>query len=165
MSYWDYNYGNYYAPTKPKEVKDGIKLQSKNIASTWWSKKWISLLESFGWDNRLERGRKYARRGQVMNFKIEKGIISAKVQGSASKPYSVKIEIKEFENNEWKKIIGEMGKQAIFTAKLLNREMPEDIEKAFDAAGVSLFPKRTDIEMNCSCPDSAIPCKHIAAVH
>jgi len=164
MSYWHYQH--YYTPTTPKKVEDGVKLQSKKIASTWWSKKWISLLDSFGWSNRLERGRKYAKRGQVMNFTIEKGIIKAKVQGSVSTPYSVKIEMKKFNNKEWKNIINEMGKQAVFIAKLLNSEMPEDIEKAFEAAGVSLFSKKkNDMKMYCSCPDFAVPCKHIAAVH
>ena len=166
MSYWDYGYG-YYTPTTPKEVKDGIKLQSKQIGSTWWSKKWISALESFTQSNRLERGRRYARRGQVMNFKIDdNGTVSAKVQGSASRPYSITIKIKPFSDSEWVKILEKMSDQALFIAALLSGEMPQDIEKAFSDAGVSLFPKsRKEIRTECSCPDYANPCKHIASVH
>ena len=166
MSYYDYGYG-FYTPTKPKEVKDGIKLQSSKVGSTWWSKKWISALESFTNTNRLERGRRYARKGQVMNFNISSdGSVSAKVQGSASRPYSISIKIKTFSDNEWANIFKEMSNQALFLARLLNGEMPEDIDEVFSRAGVSLFPNsRNQITTNCSCPDSANPCKHIAAVH
>jgi len=163
MGYWNHYY---YTPTKPKEVKDGIKLQSKNIASTWWSKRWISLLDSFGWSNRLQRGRNYARKGQVVNFNIKPGIVTAKVQGSTSRPYSVTIKLDTLSDKEWKEAISEMGSQAIFIAKLLNGEMPDDIEEAFSRAKVPLFPtNRKKIKTHCSCPDYANPCKHIAAVH
>jgi uncharacterized Zn finger protein len=43
--------------------------------------------------------------------------------------------------------------------------MPEDIEDAFKAARVSLFPSKSDLDTDCSCPDWANPCKHIAAVY
>ena len=59
-----------------------------------------------------------------------------------------------------------LAEQAIFTAQLLAGEMPQDIEEAFEEAGASLFPKkRGDLETECSCPDYANPCKHIAATH
>jgi len=164
MAYWDHY--RYYTPSKPKEVKDGIKLQSKSIGSTWWSKRWISLLDSFGWSNRLQRGRNYARRGQVVNFKIKPGTVTAKVQGSTSRPYSVTIKLDTFSDVDWEKAISEMSSQAIFIAKLLDGEIPTDIEQAFSKAGISFFPaSRRGIKTRCSCPDVANPCKHIAAVH
>jgi uncharacterized Zn finger protein len=59
-----------------------------------------------------------------------------------------------------------MAGQAIFAAKLLASEMPQDIEQAFEAAGTTLLPqRRRDIQAQCSCPDAANPCKHIAAVY
>jgi uncharacterized Zn finger protein len=163
MSYWDYEY---YKPAKPKKVKDGIRLESTKIGATWWSKKWISLLESFGWSNRLSRGRSYARRGQVVDVTIKSGIITAKVQGTSSTPYEVVISIPPFTTAQWKKIFKELDTQAMYTAKLLASEMPSDIEEVFTRAQVSLFPKsKRDMKTKCSCPDSANPCKHIAAVY
>jgi len=44
--------------------------------------------------------------------------------------------------------------------------MPPDVEEVFQAVKVPLFPaKRGDLQTNCSCPDWANPCKHIAAVY
>lgn len=164
MTYWDYY--NHYTPSKPREVRNGIKLQSKKIGSTWWSRRWISLLDSFGWSNRLQRGRNYARRGQVVNFRIKPGTVTAKVQGSASRPYTVTIELDTFSDKEWENALSEMGSQAMFIAKLLDGEIPDNIEEAFSRAKISLFPTdRRKIKTHCSCPDSANPCKHIAAVH
>ena len=161
--YWD-NY--YYTPAKPKNVRDGVKLQSGKIGATWWSKRWISLLEGFGWSNRLARGRRYAKRGQVIDFKIESGIVKARVQGTTSRPYSVTIKIDKLSDKVWKKVIKVMSSKAIFAAKLLSGQMPQNIEEAFARSKISLFPERKkDLNSDCSCPDWANPCKHIAAVH
>jgi uncharacterized Zn finger protein len=157
-----------YAPSKPIKVEGGIKAKSKRgaIGDTWWSKRWVGVLESFGWSNRLERGRRYARSGQVLDFKLAPGKVTARVQGSMPKPYSVSIEIKPITDEAWKRVEEEMAQKAIFAAKLLAGEMPHNIEEAFDAAGMALFPESSkDIKTDCSCPDSANPCKHIAAVY
>jgi len=165
---WRDDFWGGYTPSKPIKVEGGIKAKSKrgSIGDTWWSKRWVSVLESFGWSNRLERGRRYARRGQVLDFKLTPGKVTARVQGSVSKPYSVIIEIKPLTEEAWTKATEEMAQKAIFAAKLLAGEMPQNIEEAFKAAGLALFPESSkDIKTDCSCPDSANPCKHIAAVY
>ncbi|MFZ3168920.1 MAG: SWIM zinc finger family protein [Candidatus Methanoperedens sp.] len=162
------NFWGGYTASKPIKVEGGIKAKSKRggIGDTWWSKRWVSVLESFGWSNRLERGRRYARGGQVLDFKLMPGKVTAHVQGSVSKPYSVIIEIKPLTGEAWTKATEEMARKAIFAAKLLAGEMPQNIEEAFKAVGVPLFPESSkDIKTDCSCPDSANPCKHIAAVY
>ena len=165
---WRNDFWGGYAPSKPIEVEGGIKAKSKrgSIGDTWWSKRWVSVLESFGWSNRLDRGRRYARKGQVLDFELSTGKVEATVQGSVRKPYFVTIEIKPITKGAWDHVIEEMSQKAIFAAKLLAGEMPDDIEDAFEAADVSLFPEKSkDIKTHCSCPDSANPCKHIAALY
>lgn len=165
---WRNDFWGGYTPSKPIKVEGGIKAKSKrgSIGDTWWSKRWVKLLESFGWSNRLERGRRYARGGQVLDFKLTAGKVTARVQGSVPEPYSVRIEIKPLTDKAWNGVAEEMSQKAIFAAKLLAGEMPQNIEDAFDAAGMSLFPESSkDIKTDCSCPDSANPCKHIAAVY
>lgn len=164
MGYWDY----YYKPTSPIRVKDGIKAKSEKgaIGETWWSKRWVGVLESFGMGARLTRGRSYARMGQVISIDVEPGIVQAKVQGSRPTPYSIKIKLKPLSDQDWEKVTEAMASQAIFVAKLLAGEMPTNIEEAFSAVNVSLFPTSTkELDTNCSCPDWANPCKHIAAVY
>ena len=163
-----WGYWEYYKPAKPKEVKNGIKAKSKRgeIGTTWWSKRWIAVLESFSMGTRLTRGRSYARKGQVISIDVRTGVVKSKVQGSGSKPYSVTIEMDPISNADWEKVADVMASKAIFAAKLLAGEMPADIEDAFAEAGISLFPvKLKDLETDCSCPDWANPCKHIAAVY
>jgi uncharacterized Zn finger protein len=162
-SYW-----GYYKPAKPKEVKDGIKAKSKRgaIGETWWSKRWIGVLESFDMGARLSRGRSYARKGQVISIDLLKGEVTAKVQGTRAKPYAVRIQLNPISELDWDKVSDAMASKAIFAAKLLSGEMPLDIEDAFSEAGASLFPRaKKELETNCSCPDWANPCKHIAAVY
>src|SRR5216684_6898891 len=161
--YWDY-----YEPTSPIRVKDGIKTKSErgDIGKTWWSKRWIGVLESFSMGTRLTRGRAYARQGQVISIDVEPGIVKAKVQGSQPRPYNVKIKLKPLSDQDWEKVTDAMASQAIFAAKLLAGEMPTNIEEAFSAVHLSLFPLAvTDLDTDCSCPDWANPCKHIAAVY
>jgi len=163
-----YGYWDYYKPAKPKKVKKGIKAKSRRgaIGETWWSKRWISSLESFNQSNRLSRGRSYARKGQVISIDIKKKVVSAKVQGTRSKPYTVDISLPVFSNEEWDMVTDVMADKAIFSAKLLAGEMPDTIEDAFEHAKISLFPRsKRELKSSCSCPDSANPCKHIAAVY
>ena len=166
-SYDEYEW-NYYHENQPIPVKDGIKTKSERgeIGSTWWSKRWISTLESFSMGTRLTRGRSYARKGQVVSIDVEPGIVKAKVQGSMPKPYNVKIRLKPLSDADWEKVTDAMAAQALFAAKLLAGEMPTNIEEAFHSVRLSLFPTALkDLETDCSCPDYANPCKHIAAVY
>jgi uncharacterized Zn finger protein len=163
MGYYDY-----YERTKPKEVKGGIKSQSKRGASgeNWWAKRWMAVLDSFDLGARLTRGRSYARKGQVVSIDVEKGIVRAKVQGSRPKPYNITIKMKPLSAPDWEKVIAALSEQAIYAARLLAGQMPENIEDAFKGVGLALLPARdTDLETNCSCPDWSNPCKHLAAVY
>src|SRR5262249_9451032 len=111
-------------------------------------------------------GRSYARNGQVLNIDIDKGEVTAKVQGSRPKPYAVTIQVKSLAAKEWAKVIEALSGQGIYTAKLLAGEMPQDIEQVFKEVRLSLFPEKLgDLATECSCPDWSNPCKHIAAVY
>jgi uncharacterized Zn finger protein len=165
-----YVYGDrgWYEPSKPIVTDRGIKSRSQRggFGESWWAKRWIAALESFGWGSRLQRGKTYARKGQVLSIDFAGAKIKAKVQGSRPRPYDVTIEMKPLADRQWEQVIDALSQQAIFAAKLLADEMPQDIESAFDAAGVPLFPRgASDMIANCSCPDYANPCKHIAAVY
>ena len=155
-----------YSKPKPRKPANGIKAQSRKFGQTWWSGQWLMALERLIDPARLSRGRSYARSGQVLNLDVQSGRIDSRVQGSAPRPYKVKIEIKPLSEKEWDRVADGMSQQAIFAAKLLAGEMPENIEEAFAAAKVTLFPaSRGDLKTACSCPDHSNPCKHIAAVY
>ena len=158
----------YFPPSEPRAAKGGIKAQSKRGAfgKSWWAKRWIAVLEGFDIGARLGRGRSYARRGQVLSIAIDKGLVQAMVQGSRPKPYGVTIKVKTLSSTNWKKLARTLSHQAIFAAKLMAGEMPQDIERAFKDAGLSLFPEKLkELDTECSCPDWSNPCKHIAAVY
>ncbi len=164
----DYSFGGWYPPSSPIRTDKGIKARSQRGAfgTSWWAKRWIAALDRFGWGSRLQRGKTYARQGQVLTIDFAGSKIKAKVQGSRPKPYDVTIEMQPLSAAQWEHVIDALARQAIFAAKLLAGEMPQNIEQAFDAAGVPLFPRGPqDISAACSCPDYANPCKHIAAVY
>ncbi len=161
------SYG-YFKPSKPKASPDGIKARSQrgNFASNWWAQRWIAALERLMDSGRLSRGRSYARKGQVLDIDEVKSGIAARVQGSRPTPYKISIQLAALSDAQWDKVIDALAEQAIFTAQLLAGEMPQEIEQTFQAAGVSLFPStQKDLKTDCSCPDPANPCKHIAATY
>lgn len=163
-----YHFYNYFERTTPIQTDEGIKARSKrgDFAKHWWAERWIKALEQLVDKGRLSRGRSYARKGQVLEIKETKDGIAAKVQGSRPTPYKITISLKHLSGGEWAKVIDALAERAIFTAQLLAGEMPQEIEEAFAAAGVSLFPgKRDELMTDCSCPDYANPCKHVAATH
>jgi uncharacterized Zn finger protein len=164
-SYYD---DYFYPPSKPLEAEGGIKARSKrgDFVKNWWATRWIEAMESLMDTNRLRRGRTYARKGQVLSIEETKGGVTARVQGSRRTPYKVTIQVEPLSGAQWENVIEALADQALFTAQLLAGEMPQDIEEAFATAGVSLFPDEGgDLFTECSCPDWANPCKHIAATH
>jgi len=163
-----YSYYSDFTPTKPIATEDGIKARSQRgaFAKNWWAERWIEALERLMDSGRLSRGRGYARKGQVLSIEETKTGVAARVQGSRRTPYKVMIQIAPLTDAQWDKVIDALAEQAIFTAQLLAGEMPQEIESAFKSAGVSLFPvQRGDLTTDCSCPDYANPCKHVAATH
>lgn len=160
--------GRWWTPSPPRPVQGGIRASSHRggFTDTWWGKRWVEVLEGFDVGQRLARGRRYARLGQVLSIDVSKGVVEARVQGSMAKPYSVKIKVRVLSAEEWSRVTEQLGRKARFVAQLLAGEMPPEIEEAFGSAGVSLFPDpRGDLRTDCSCPDWSNPCKHVAAVY
>jgi len=161
-------FDDFFPHSRPIRTKDGIQSRSQKgaFASAWWAKRWLDVLESYGIGSRLQRGRSYARNGQVLNIDIQPGLIIARVQGSRPTPYKVNIQIDPLNDAAWEQAFDVISGEALFTAQLLEGTMPQDIETAFEAAGIPLFPEQlSDLHTACSCPDYANPCKHIAAVY
>ncbi len=99
-------------------------------------------------------------------MEVTAGQVKASVQGSRAKPYRVFIETAVLTAPEWEAVESVMASSAVFAARLLSDEMPEEIEEAFADSSVSLFPTSADeLDSACSCPDWENPCKHIAAVY
>ena len=162
MVYYDYEY------TRPREAKGGIKAESKrgDFGASWWAKRWVQALENFSLGSRLARGRSYARRGQVVSIDVRPGEVAASVQGSRKRPYRVSIGVATLPGPDWQRLQAALVERPVFAASLLTGRMPENIEDVFVDAGLSLFPAReSDLKTDCSCPDYANPCKHIAAVY
>jgi len=132
----------------------------------WWVERWLDLLASYRFKKRLERGRSYAREGNVLSMEFANSRAKAEVQGSEDKPYRVSLSLDSFSNEDWNFVITKMSEKAVFSAQLLAGEMPETIEAVFTASGLSLFPfTLNDVRSRCNCLDKANPCKHIAAVY
>ncbi|MBP5972880.1 SWIM zinc finger family protein [Brasilonema sp. CT11] len=132
----------------------------------WWSQRWLDLLDSYRFKKRLERGRIYARQGNVLSIEFQGAKVLARVQGSEQEPYKVSLSLDPFTEEQWGYVVETMSQKSMFAAKLLAGEMPQNMEDVFTANGLSLFPfTLSDVHSKCSCPDKANPCKHVAAVY
>ena len=151
----------------PRAVEGGLKARSTRgaIAQTWWSERFIAVLEDIGMGNRLQRGRSYARKGQVISLEVDAGLGHrtgagqpgpARTGCGSASPRSARPSGPTLER--------ELAGNAWYLAKLLAGEMPDDIEDVFAGVGLSLFPATAgELSLDCSCPDWAVPCKHLAA--
>jgi uncharacterized Zn finger protein len=152
----------------PLPAREGIAARAldEEIGESWWARRFIELLESFGVGSRLERGRDYARGGQVTELEVEPGIVLAKVQGSRFTPYRVRIRAETLSEHQWRRAERAMAAQALSLAKLLAGEMPHDIEELFAACRLTLLPASYgELKASCTCPDEENPCKHLAAAY
>lgn len=132
---------------------------------TWWGEQWLGALKSIDFSNRLPRGASYARNGMVKDIKIDGNHIHAKVQGNYRTPYKVDIVLPLFDEKQIDKLIDIISCQPVVLSKLFNRQLDTEIDSMAKKVGIALFPKKwSDLKMECSCPDWAVPCKHLAAV-
>ncbi|MCW3814178.1 SWIM zinc finger family protein [Micromonospora sp. DR5-3] len=150
----------------PRRVEGGLRARSTRgaIGRSWWSRRFLEVLESFALGTRLTRGRAYARRGQVLRLDVAPGLVTASVHGSRPKPYPVRIGLAAYPDEVWDRIEADLAGQAFFSARLLAGDLPAELEELFAEAGAPLFPAGVDeLDQHCGCPDFAVPCKHLAA--
>jgi uncharacterized Zn finger protein len=144
-------------------VVQPIKIDGRIIAKTFWGKAWCENLESYSdFENRLPRGRTYARNGSVVHLEIQPGRISARVSGSEL--YSVEITIASLPDPHWNCVKGQCAGQIGSLVELLQGRLSKSVMDVVTQRGEGLFPKPAEIKMKCSCPDWAGMCKHVAAV-
>lgn len=156
------------AAPSPLPAGSGLALATPDneVGRSWWSRRFLELLESFGLGSRLERGREYVRTGQVLELDVEPGIALARVRGSRFTPYRVRIRPQTFSEHQWRRAEKAIGARALTLARLLAGEMPSDIEEVLAGAKLTLLPSSYDeLRASCTCPDDANPCKHTAAAY
>jgi uncharacterized Zn finger protein len=151
-----------------KLAKNGLKITPVNIAgrkitTTFWGDAWCTNLEGYSdFVNRLPRGRTYVRNGSVVHMSIEEGLILAYVSGSEL--YKVKIKIKPLAKDQWERLKRESAGKMGTLIELLQGKLSKSMMEMVTDRKNGLFPKPSEIEMKCSCPDYAGMCKHVAAV-
>jgi uncharacterized Zn finger protein len=148
---------------KRGETIEPVVIEGRTIAATFWGKAWCDNLESYSdFANRLPRGRTYVRNGSVVDLKINPGEIKATVSGSEL--YKVKIDITPLSAADWAGIKKRCAGQVGSLVELLQGKLSKSTIEVVTARKDGLFPKPSEIQMECSCPDWAGMCKHIAAV-
>jgi uncharacterized Zn finger protein len=139
-----------------------VEIEGKKIATTFWGKAWCDHLESHSdFSNRLPRGRTYVRNGSVVDLQIEPGKVTSLVSGSSL--YRITIKIKPLATSCWQNVKSKCGGQIGSMVELLQGKLSQSVMEIVTHREGGLFPASREIEMSCSCPDSAGMCKHIAA--
>ncbi len=176
MSYWGYpkyvSVGQKMAKAEKKlkqlrkkmpDIRPVI-LTGSSLARTWWAKSWNDNLERYAdYDNRIGRGRSYLRHGAVLDLKITPGKVTALVMGSAANPYEITITIQPVAASQWKTIKKQCQGHLKSLQDLLAGKFPKTLAEIFFTQDQGLFPTPKAIGFQCSCPDSASMCKHVAA--
>lgn len=153
-----------------KMAKKGIVLEpvtitGRKIAHTWWGCAWAENLERYAdYSNRIPRGRTYVRSGAVLDLKITPNVITALVSGSSSQPYKIKIGIASLDKKNESALLESSRSSLDSLQALLLGEFPTELKETFYKQGTGLFPSPKDISLDCTCPDWAKMCKHVAAV-
>lgn len=148
---------------KKGKTIETIEVQGRTIAKKFWGKRWCEYLENFAdFENRLPRGRTYARNGSICHLGIKKGLVEAFVSGSSL--YTVKVKIKTFEQQKWKIVKNKCSGQIGSVLELLKGELSDHVMEVVADPKEGLFPNEKEIDFSCSCLDWAEMCKHVAAV-
>jgi len=151
-----------FAEKKLKGKANPITVVGKKITHTFWGDAWCDNLETYSdFENRMPRGRTYIRNGSVVHLEIDKGVIKSYVAGSDT--YEIVVKIKPLDPARWqaikKKCSGEIGS----VVELLQGKLSKHVLGIVTDKKEGLFPSPKEIDLDCSCPDWADMCKHVAA--
>ncbi len=156
------------AQTVRKLAKQGktlspVQPEGRKIATTFWGKAWCDNLEAYSdYANRLPRGRSYLTNGSVLDLQISTGKVKAMVQGSEL--YTIEIKIDALSQTRWAQFKKAAAGKVTNLLDLLQGKLSKEILADIAAKGAGLFPSPREIHLDCSCPDWADMCKHVAAV-
>lgn len=139
----------------------------QSFGKTWWGKSWVDAMERIDYNtNRLPRGKRYANNGSVLSIDIKDAVVSAKVQGSRPSPYKIKIRLKEFNKKQIENITEIISESPAIASEMSLGTLPENLLDILNEHKIHILPSSwKDINAECSCPDWANPCKHLAAVY
>lgn len=148
-----------------RALKEARPVVRQSFGRTWWGEQWLNALTHIDYDNRLPRGRTYANKGAVKDLVVRAGTIHAQIQGSRPRPYQVTITVPPLSAKDSARLLDAIAAEPTLIARMLNRELDPSVLDHARNLGISVFPARwKDLDMQCSCPDWAVPCKHLAAV-
>jgi uncharacterized Zn finger protein/superfamily II DNA or RNA helicase len=146
-------------------VSSSLERRSGGYGRTWWGAQWLQALTQIDFENRLPRGRTYANRGAVLELDVQGGHVRARVEGSRPTPYDVVIDVPPTPAADAARLAKRLAADAGLIGRLLNRELDPAVLHEAQRLSIAVFPTRwSDLAMRCSCPDWAVPCKHLAAV-
>ena len=136
---------------------------SSKLVKTFWGQAWCAQLELHSeYEYRLPRGRSYLRQGKVLDLHIEPGVVTAVVAGSEL--YDTEVRIAPLPAETWSEIKADCAGQVASLLDLLAGKLGDGVMRAITDPERGLFPKSREIRFNCTCPDHADLCKHVAAV-
>jgi uncharacterized Zn finger protein len=174
MSWWSFQPYVSVAERRAKAQREVAKLKKKGqtitpveidgnkIATTFWGKAWCDNLESYSdFASRLPRGRSYVKNGSVCDLQVEAGKVEAMVCGT--EVYRVSIKIKPLPAETWRAIKAQCAGKIGSLVELLQGKLSQGVMEVVTRRDGGLFPEPREIDMDCSCPDWAGMCKHLAA--
>lgn len=139
-----------------------VKIDGRKIVASFWGQAWCDNLESYSdFANRLPRGRTYVRNGSVIDLQIEPGKIHAIVSGSEI--YRVTVKIRTLAVKSWQCIKQDCSRSIASLIDLLQGRFDQGVMQRLTERNTGLFPQPAEIQMECTCPDWAQLCKHVAA--
>lgn len=142
-------------------------MAANEYGTTWWGREWLKALSGIDYANRIPRGKSYANTGKVQSVTLDekRGLIKARVTGHYDPFYAVKITLPQVDPKLSERFIKELAASPVIMAALSSRELDPEVNVIAERLGINVFPRRwDDLKLSCSCPDVAVPCKHIAAV-
>ncbi len=159
-------------PIRQPNFAAGIRAQEtrEGLARTWWAMRWNEIVRGMDIHHRYNAGHRYAVMGQVTSLRMEGPQIRATVVGARPKPYEVCVDFREPDAETHERIRAALTAEPMRIARLLADDLPMEIETVFKEAGFPLFPIGKlptggyDMQIRCTCPDYANPCKHVCAV-
>ena len=139
-----------------------IVVEGRQIARTFWGKAWCDHIEQLSdFESRLSKGKTYARNGSIIHLDVQPGRVEAIVSGQST--YEISIDIDPLPPERWEAIKDQCAGRVGSLVELLQGNLSAEVMRVLVDPQTGMFPDVDDFRLDCSCPDFARLCKHLAA--
>ena len=131
-------------PSRRRGRRLRLKMEQDQLRANALCAAWIDTITALVGEAAMADGFTAAKEGAVRSLDFSAGRISGPVEADGEAPRNVAFILPVIDDASWDALVADMAGEAVYTARLLEGQLPPDLEALFSRRGLALVPPQDD---------------------